>query len=604
MRRWWFIDVPADGTSAVDQRDSSASEVSRVKGQPMRPIRAAQTPSRGQAYATALCAVAVIGCAGSRGGAIFGRDGNSGDAVDLFRPDRLLKVDIKMADKDWESLRWQGRSLPHAYSGCLDFDGYSYFDSVVTIDGERVDEVAVRKKGFLGSLSATRPSLKLSFGRGQTHQQRSFHGHKRITLNNSIEDLSNVRQCLAYGLFAQAGIKAPRCNWAHVTAQGKNLGIYAHVEAIKKPFLARAFGDDSGNLYEGQVSDFNPGLVTTFELKTNERNADRTDLQAVLRALRASDDEVWDALSAVMDMDEFLTFWAMEVLVGHTDGYSGNQNNFYLYHDPDDDLFHFIPWGTDGTFTTQHAEHSGPTPVSTFTGSELTARLWQIPRVRERYVERLRDLMDDLWDELELDSEVDWIGRLTGAPSTQLNAVKQFIDQREGYIEAELEGTVPAWPAPPRRQPAVCREPARTSGTFALRWSSTHTYTAGGTLSFDIPIAGRPLKIDTDVLSAVGPVQELDDPAYGSPRIAFTGTSSADGRRYWVGLYVPMLVWFPGEIPFHGYEMYGLVVELLPNGGHQRIGVIGGGSLSLSNAGRTQGALVKGSWEGLVATTP
>ena len=555
------------------------------------------------ACGVALCAVISIGCAANRGGAIGGAEGNAADAVDLFRPDRLLKVDIAMAEKDWGSLRWQGRSLPHAYSGCLDFDGYTYFDAAVTIDGERVDDVAVRKKGFLGSVSSTRPSLKLSFGRGQTHQKRTFHGHKRLTLNNNLEDPSNARQCLAYRLFAQAGVPAPRCNLAHVTAQGKNLGIYTHVEPIKKPFLARVFGDDGGNLYEGQVSDFNPGLVTSFELKTNERQPDRSDLQAVLRALRATDDELWDALDAVIDLDEFLSFWAMEVLVGHTDGYSGNQNNFYLYHDPDDDRLHFIPWGTDSAFVTQHVEQSGPTPVSTFGGSELSARLWRIPDVRERYVERLRDLMDELWDEAELDAQVDWIGKLTGAPTTQLNGIKQFIDQRQGYIEAELEGIVPPWPGTPRRSPAVCHEPATTSGTFELRWTDTHTYATGGKLTFQIPIAGKPLELNADTVSAAGPVQELDDPAHGSPRIAFTGTSSADGRKIWVGLYIPLLAWAAGEIPFHGYETYGLVLELLPNGGFKRLGVIGDGTITLQSAGRTDGALVKGSWQGRFATT-
>jgi spore coat protein H len=562
-----------------------------------------RTLSRSMVCWGALCAVVLLGCAGDRRSGAAGAEGIAGDGFDSFRPDRLLEVDIQMDQNDWESLRWQGRSLPRAYSGCLEFGGYSYFDAAVAIDGERVEQVSVRKKGFLGSLSAMRPSLKLNFGRGQTHQKRTFHGQKRFTLNNDIEDPSNVRQCLAYGLFAQAGIQAPRCSLAHVTAQGKNLGIYTHVEPIKKPFLKRAFGDDGGNLYEGRVSDFNSGLVRSFELKTNERKHDRSDLQTVLRALAVTDDELWDALDAVIDMDEFLTFWAMEVLVGHTDGYAANQNNYYLYFAPGDGRFHFIPWGTDSAFTTAHVEQSGTTPVSTFGGSELTARLWNIAEIRERYLERLRDLMDDLWDESELDAEVDWIGKLTGAPTNQLNAIKQFIDQRQGYIEAELGGTVPAWPGRPRTDPAVCRDPAATSGTFELSWTDAHTYAAGGKLTFEIPIAGKPLQVDADVLSAAGPVQELDDPANGSPRIAFTGTDAAAGRKYWVGLYVPMLAWVAGEIPFHGYETYGLVIELLPNGGHKRLGVIGGGAITLDHAGRTDGALVKGRWEGLVATT-
>lgn len=36
---------------------------------------------------------------------------------------------------------------------------------------------------------------------------------------------------------------------------------------------------------------------------------------------------------------------AAEVLVAHWDGYAGNLNNTYLYADPSDGRFRFVPWG-------------------------------------------------------------------------------------------------------------------------------------------------------------------------------------------------------------------------------------------------------------------
>lgn len=55
----------------------------------------------------------------------------------------------------------------------------------------------------------------------------------------------------------------------------------------------------------------------------------------------------WSQLGAVLDTDRFLTFMAMEVLLGHRDGYGLAKNNYRLYHDPAADRFVFLPSGMD-----------------------------------------------------------------------------------------------------------------------------------------------------------------------------------------------------------------------------------------------------------------
>ena len=70
-----------------------------------------------------------------------------------------------------------------------------------------------------------------------------------------------------------------------------------------------------------------------------------------------------------------------------------------------------------------------------------------------------------------------------------------------------------------------------------------------------------------------------------------------------LGVYIPEAQWRESEIPLHGYEAFGVILELLPSGGFRRLGVIGDGSITLEEAGRSNGAVVKGRWEGRVATT-
>ena len=85
-------------------------------------------------------------------------------------------------------------------------------------------------------------------------------------------------QCLGYWLFRRAGAVASRCNFAHVTVNGVDKGIYSHIESIKTELLSRHFDDASGNLYEGQVSDFSSGLAVTYQPKTNEQQSDGSDI--------------------------------------------------------------------------------------------------------------------------------------------------------------------------------------------------------------------------------------------------------------------------------------------------------------------------------------
>ena len=172
---------------------------------------------------------------------------------------------------------------------------------------------------------------------------------KRLTLNNAQQDPSMINTCMAYHIFASAGLPAPRCNFATVAVNGENLGLYVHVESMKTAFLERNFSDPSGNFYEGTVSDFRPEWRGTLQKKTNEAAADWADIDAVVAALQDASPAGLEALAAAIDLDRFFTFWAVEVLIGHWDGYAGNRNNFYIYRESGAP-FVFIPWGTDQVF--------------------------------------------------------------------------------------------------------------------------------------------------------------------------------------------------------------------------------------------------------------
>ena len=398
----------------------------------------------------------------------------------------MLDVSIEIAVEDWDTLRHQTRTLADVFAEIEEYglsrpfaDIYTWFGATVTVDGQTHADVGVRKKGFVGSQSSTKPSLKLRFDKYVDNQ--SLGGvMNRMTLNNSVQDPSMVNTCLSYRVFAAAGNPAPRCNFANVSVNGTDLGLYVHVEEFKAPFLSSHFGNADGNLYEGTVSDFTPEFRGTIEKKTNEDADDWSDIDAVVGALRDSSDAGLKALGEIVDLDRFLSFWATEVLVGHWDGYAGDRNNYWFYREPDG-RFVFMPWGTDGTFHLQDDpnpfDNISDPPPSVLALTAIPNRLYNHPDWRAKYVARLTEILDAVWDETELLAAVDEMAAIVQqhalpeearAAAADTERVRTFILKRKAEILADLSPTPPDWP-----EPQVSAGPSAGSGTLEITFETT-----------------------------------------------------------------------------------------------------------------------------------
>ena len=393
-----------------------------------------------------------------------GEDADTSDAY--FVMERVLEVIIEIDPDDWDTLRHQTRTFEDLMAEIEKYqlsrpfaDIYDWFPATVTIDGETHTEVGVRKKGFLGSQSDTKPSLKLRYDK-YVDGQALGGVMERMTLNNGKQDPSMVNTCLAYQVFAAAGNPAPRCNFATVTVNGRELGLYVHLEELKKPFLGRHFDSAEGNLYEGTISDFTPEYRGTMEKKTNEDEDDWSDVEAVMAALLDPSEAGLEALAELVDLDRFLSFWAAESLVGHWDGYTGDRNNYHFYREPDG-KFVFIPWGADDVFHLKDDPNpfdniSNP-PPSVLALSAIPNRLYNIPEWRTKYAARMKEILNSVWKEEELLSSVDQMAAIVqehslpeakDAAAKDTERVLKFILKRKGEILADITPEPPDWPEP------------------------------------------------------------------------------------------------------------------------------------------------------------
>ena len=251
-------------------------------------------------------------------------------ADQFLDPTRVVEVKITLPADDWEELRNQSRDMVTAISD-TDAKPFTYFRGDVTVDGVEIKSVGIRKKGFIGSLDDERPSLKIKFA--EYVDQSPVDGLDRLTLNNNKQDTSQLSQFLSYRIFRDAGVHACRSSFARVTVNDEYLGIYSHIESVKKDFLARSFGHDvstPGNLYEGTLADLYIQSVDKMEAKTNKKDKNRPHLTALAQLVSSDDDLDLDKLEKTIDIDNFLRFWAAEGLVKHRDGY----NACLLYTSP------------------------------------------------------------------------------------------------------------------------------------------------------------------------------------------------------------------------------------------------------------------------------
>ncbi len=400
------------------------------------------------------------------------------EADALFDPAHVLEVRIQIAPADWEALRHEHHDLLVALGpGRLEKPEpkpYKTYPADVTIDGVRVPHVGLHKRGFLGSASMQRPSLGIRFS--EYEEEKSFCGATRMSLNNNQQDPSQVHQAIAYRVFNAAGVAAPRCNFARVTVNGRYLGVYSHVEPVESGFLKRRFGSAAGNLYEGLISDFRPGWTLSFERK-NHHDRDRSDLEAVVKALEIDDAHLLTRLNRVLDVEQYLKYWAVETLVGHWDSYSNNENNFFVYTAPPSGRFQFIPWGADSVLGDRDPFTTFKRPETLVAMSLLPRRLYQLPPARERYRQALRDALQTAWHEPELLAEVDRLeGLLRNVVQVQpnhfqngLGRVRHFIRTRRAALEKELAGPAPEWTWPLKDQP-ILRKSGTLDALFQCTW--------------------------------------------------------------------------------------------------------------------------------------
>ncbi len=279
------------------------------------------------------------------------------------------------------------------------------------IPGDSLLLVGVRLRGNTSRFSAKK-SFKVDFN--HFVPGRKFHDLEKMNLNGEHNDPSIVRSKLCWDLFQQLRLPAARANHVQLYINNRYFGLYVNVEHVDDEFVQKRFGNRNGNLYkclypadlvylgaDPEVYKKFHGDRQPYDLKTNRDKNDYSDLAHFIDVINNTPAQQFRTeLEKVFNVDNFLKWLALNVLVGSWDDYWYLKNNYYLYHNTATDKFEFIPYDYDNTYgvdwvggdwATRNIYRWGNTQEK----RPLVTRILELPEYRYRYTLYLETLMNN-----------------------------------------------------------------------------------------------------------------------------------------------------------------------------------------------------------------
>ena len=335
--------------------------------------------------------------------------------------------------------------------------GREYPWSTCTLEaaGMTLTNVGVRFKGhssFVRAPNGFKRPFKLDFNRNATNQR--FLGLEEITLNNNVNDATQMREALAYQAFRQAGIPAPRTAFARVlltiTGQFERrlLGLYTVIEPVNKEFLNRQLGSKSGLLLKPEMM---PGLVyfgedwdayvERYGPKGKVAPGDTRRMVEFARFIQESDPaEFSNRLGQFLEPTAFMRFVALNSILANLDSFIGNGHNYYLYIDSTSRRAQFIPWDVNEAF--------GMHPVSGPSGEQmifnvlrpnadpnrLVERVVTDPRLGSLYRAQCAALLTNVFEPRRIHQDIDRIAAVTW-PVVEKESRRARADFRRTVLE-------------------------------------------------------------------------------------------------------------------------------------------------------------------------
>jgi hypothetical protein len=367
MRRFQFLLAALAVACTAKQDADPTSPTSQQKpGTGGSPAQPGGTGSGGYA-AGSTPQVTAAGSGGQSGAAPLAKteiiSEPTDDASSVFAEDAIQIYDITVSPSDLARIDQNPA-------------GEEYIPGSIAVDGNPIGEIGFRYKGsvgaFLSPCTATtsvgnptgaktgKCSMKVAFDHFDPEMR--YRGLRKLNFHAMNQDPSMLRERLAYSLFREMGIAAPRAMHARVNINGKFEGLFIAVEQIDGRFTRSRFSEGGkGNLYKEVWPMHDSAEVYRAALETNEDEDPVLDrivnfAAAAKQGSAAVDGHVdrayvarYLAADRVMANDDGSAhWWCLAIGQGNNPGGVGN-HNYYWYEEEVAGRFWLIPWDMDSS---------------------------------------------------------------------------------------------------------------------------------------------------------------------------------------------------------------------------------------------------------------
>lgn len=346
------------------------------------------------------------------------------------------------------------------------------------VGSERFDAVEIHYRGAYYLHTLIRDG---SLRNWKIKTQKSQKLEDRREWNFNYENY--IRQNLAYHLFRDAGVSCVSSENVMLSVNGQEQGLYLKYEdPDNKDWLEDTFGDDEGDLYKAAydmpdeekffadltyLGANDEDYFLHYRKQTNKKGENEFDYSSIREftsLINHSTDEEFEALIAQrFDVQGFIRYLVVANFMANWDSYPFRPKNFFLYNNPADQKWHFIPWDLDGTFQ----EVGGRNPIGT-TGSvfhyfdgiddyksapteplerPLVWRIMSVERFRNHYIYEYQQAVATYLSEGSISAVIDSIEAGVNVSASRqdysayaddVSSVRDFIAKRHPIVSDEI----------------------------------------------------------------------------------------------------------------------------------------------------------------------
>lgn len=194
-----------------------------------------------------------------------------------------------------------------------------------------------------------------NFFKAPLFDKKPFVKNKTLQIRNGGNDTScRIKDPALQQIVARSGLNVDYQEWqpVHVYINGSSYAVLNMREANNKDHAYSNFGIDDDDLDQFEMSP-DSGYVQM-------NGTDESFLRLVELSESAADEDTYEEIGKLLDLDEYINYMAVELYIGNGDW---PQNNVKGFRDIHDGKFHFVLFDLDGALQTS-------TPFTTFFDKE------------------------------------------------------------------------------------------------------------------------------------------------------------------------------------------------------------------------------------------